>query len=74
MITNRQSAKQISELMLDIFNRIEQSVKSVKRDCPEDEAAKYLLAVGKVAAAIVLDVLEPLYKSNPDLKPPDWGP
>jgi len=74
MITDRQAAKHISELMLDIFSRIEQSVKSVRRDCPKDEAEKYLLAVGKVAGAIVIDVLEPLYKENPDLKPPDWGP
>jgi len=74
MITDSQSANKISELMLDVFSRIGQSAKSVRRDCPKDEAEKYLLAISKVAGAIVLDVLEPLYKEHPDLKPPDWGP
>ena len=72
MISNVEVAEQVSELMLDIFRRVDESVFRVKETCPEAEAAAYSKAVGRVAGAVVMDVLEPLYEKNPHLKPPNW--
>ena len=72
MISNANTAKQISELMLDLFRRIDESVAMVKATCSPEEAAAYQKAVGRVAGPIVMDVLEPLYEKNPTLKPPNW--
>lgn len=72
MISNGETAKRISELMLDIFRRVDESVVMVRESCAEEEAAAYSKAVGKVAGAIVMDVLEPLYDKNPNLKPSNW--
>jgi hypothetical protein len=72
MISNSSTAKQISELMLDVFRRVDESVTSVKETCPPEEAAAYQKAVGKVAGPIVMDVLEPLYAKHPALKPSNW--
>ncbi len=72
MISDSSTAKQISELMLDVFRRVDESVASVKGTCPPEEAAAYQKAVGKVAGPIVMDVLEPLYEKHPGLKPSNW--
>jgi hypothetical protein len=72
MISNASVAKQINELMLDLFRRIDESVATVKEQCPPEEAVAYQKAVGRVAGPIVMDVLEPLYKQNPSLKPLNW--
>ena len=72
MLSNSDPARRISELMLEIFRRVDESVAVVRESCGEQEAAAYSKAVGKVAGAVVMDVLEPLYEKNPDLKPPNW--
>lgn len=72
MISNTDTAKRISELMLDLFRRVDESVAMVKESSPPDEAAAYQKAVGRVAGSIVMDVLEPLYEKHHALKPPNW--
>jgi hypothetical protein len=72
MLSNSDTAKRVSELMLDIFRRVDESVAMVKESCGGEEAAAYSKAVGKVAGAVVMDVLEPLYEQNPSLKPSNW--
>jgi hypothetical protein len=72
MISNSSTAIQISKLMLDVFRRVDESVALVKETCPPEEAAVYQKAVGRVAGPIVMDVLEPLYKRHPGLKPSKW--
>jgi hypothetical protein len=73
MISNNETAQTISELMLDIFRRVDESVATVRMTCLPEEAAAYQRAAGRVAGPIVLDVLEPLYEKHPGLKPPNWG-
>ncbi len=72
MISNPNTARQISELMLDLFRKVDESIVMVKETCQREEAAAYQKAVGRVAGPIVMDVLEPLYEKNPALKPPKW--
>jgi hypothetical protein len=72
MISNADTAKLISELMLDIFQRVDESVDMVKKTCSPEYAAAYKKAAGRVVGPIVMDVLEPLYKQNPTLKPSNW--
>jgi len=59
--------------MLEIFSRVDESVARVKETCSAEEAAAYEKASGRVASAVVMDVLEPLYKAHPELKPHNWG-
>jgi hypothetical protein len=73
MISDPEIAHQISRLMLDLFRQVDESLADVRERCPTDEARAYQSATGKVAGAIVMDVLEPLYLRHPELKPPKWG-
>jgi len=72
MISNPDIATKISELMLELFRQVDESVAMVKESCSPEEAAAYQTATGRVAGSIVMDVLEPLYEKNPTLKPPNW--
>lgn len=72
MIADPEIAKDVSRVMLDIFRRVDESLAAVREQCPADEVKAYQTATGRVAGAIVMDVLEPLYVRHPDLKPPKW--
>lgn len=72
MISDKNTAKQISELMLETFYRLDDSCETVSRLCTPDEAAAYRETVGRVLTPIVLDIMEPLYERHPELKPPHW--
>jgi hypothetical protein len=58
---------------MDIFVRVDESVAMVRVSRGEEEANAYSKAAGKVAGAVAMDVLEPLYQKNPNLKPSNWG-
>jgi len=72
MISDTDTAKQISDLMLDLFRRVDESIATIKTTCSPEEAAAYSKAAGRVACSIVMDVLEPLYQKHPSLKPRNW--
>lgn len=70
MIKNEAVARQISELMLDIGGRLDQSVADVQESCSPDEFRVYRRAVGAVMAEILLEIMDPLYAEHPSIKPP----
>ncbi|PYX97667.1 MAG: hypothetical protein DMG71_02420 [Acidobacteria bacterium] len=72
MIRNADTAKHVSDLMHDIFRRIDESTQLVKKTCSAEEFAAYNKAIGRVLGAVVMDVMEPLYDQNPTLKPDNW--
>jgi hypothetical protein len=73
MLSNVDTAKRVSDLMLEIFRAVDESVAMVIESCGEEEGAAYFKAVGFVAGAVVMDVLEPLYEKHPNLAPPNWN-
>jgi phytoene/squalene synthetase len=72
MIKNPDIARQISDLMNDVFQRLYESTDLVKRTCTAEEFAEYNRAAAGVVGPIVMDVMEPLYEDNPNLKPANW--
>jgi hypothetical protein len=72
MIDSPSVAKQISDLMMEIFTRLFDSCETVKEQCSEEEYRAYMKSTAGIAGAIVLDVMEPLYEKHPHLKPRNW--
>lgn len=70
MIADTITAKHVSELMLDISARLDESVAMVNKTCSPEEDATYRRAVGRILGDILLEVLNPLYAKHPALKPP----
>lgn len=69
MIRDDDVAKQVSDLMLDCGAKLDGSVALVRDRCSQDEFQTYRRAVGKVMGEILLEVLNPLYRAHPNLKP-----
>ena len=69
MIKNEVIAKQISELMLEIGDRLDRSVAVVHENCSLEEFSVYRRIVGTLMDEILLSVLNPLYGEHPSLKP-----
>jgi hypothetical protein len=69
VISDAATAKQVSELMLDISARLDQSVLAVQGAGSAEELAVYRRAVGGVMGEILLEILNPLYARHPQLKP-----
>jgi hypothetical protein len=72
MIADPEIARSVSDLMLEIFRQVDESVAYIRARCSADEASAYQKATAPLAGAIVMNVLEPLYLQHPDLKPRNW--
>jgi hypothetical protein len=72
MIKDADIAKQICDLMLDIFSRVDASLAEVKKACTPQEVSAYRKATSHIVGPIVMDFLEPLYRAHPALKPHNW--
>jgi hypothetical protein len=65
-------ARQISELMLEYYAKLDASVQLVRDRCSEEEFKKYREAIGLIMGYMTTEVMVPLYKKNPDLEPPGF--
>ncbi|HYY69403.1 MAG TPA: hypothetical protein VE734_06700 [Terriglobales bacterium] len=71
MVQDAAAAEYISELLLDISGRLDESVAIVKQRWLQEDAA-YRRAVGKVLYEVYAELLNPLYLRHPTLKPSGW--
>jgi hypothetical protein len=58
--------------MVGIYRQVELSLDTVRATCSPEDFADYHKALKNVMCGIVFDVLEPLYKEHPALKPAGW--
>jgi hypothetical protein len=72
MITNSNTAKKLSEVMLDIADELHKSIVIAKQRCSPEEYKAYSLAVGRVLWNLSTQVLDPLFAKHPILKPPSY--
>lgn len=71
MIKDESIAKEVSELMLEFGARLDASLIAAQPQLSEDEFHWYRRAVGHVLAPMLLEIMNPLYRVHPDLKPPE---
>ncbi|GKX60243.1 hypothetical protein [Leminorella grimontii] len=69
MIDNKDVARNISELMLRMGGELNDSLFLVKARCNEDEYLVYKKQVANLMGDMLLNILNPLYKKHPDIKP-----
>ena len=69
MIKDPSIARQVSDLMIEFSQRLDESILIVQEHCSPDEFKVYRLAVAKVLGEALLEVMDPLYAEHPDLKP-----
>jgi hypothetical protein len=69
LIEKKGIAQEISKLMLDCGAKLDASVALVKKECGVKEFEAYRNAVSKIMTDMLLDVMNPLYRRHPEIKP-----
>jgi hypothetical protein len=72
MISDPAVAAKVSEVMVGIAGQLNESVAFVMKHSSQDEFSTYQKAVGSVMGEMLLEILNPLYKQYPSLKPPQF--
>lgn len=66
---DKKVATEVVDLMVEFGDRLNQSVVLVKDNCSHDEFIIYRNAVAKLMGDMLLDVMNPIFKEFPELKP-----
>lgn len=69
MISDKDTASKISQMLLECSKRMDDSIVLVKGTCSPEEFAAYRKAVGKAMGEMLLGIMNPIYQRHPDLKP-----
>lgn len=69
MIRDEAMAARVSEMMLEVGARLNESVRVVREMCSEQEFNAYRRSVGRIMGEMLLGVLNPLYEEHPMLRP-----
>jgi len=64
-------AETINRLMLEYGAKLDSSVKLVMDTSSAEEFEAYRLAVGQIMGTMLLDIMNPIYREHPELKPPE---
>jgi len=65
------TAKAISELMVSMGERLNESVRLVQATEDDCEFKRYRDSVSKLMTVMLLEIMNPLYAEHPELKPPE---
>lgn len=65
----REAAKQISDLMMEITFKLESSGAVAKGNCTDEEFERYSKAVANILGEVLIGVMRPIYQEHPDLAP-----
>jgi len=66
---NGDAVKKFSSEMLSVMRQIEESSESLRHSCDQEEFEFLRGQLGKVAAALMDEVLNPLFTEYPEVKP-----
>ncbi|MES3024087.1 MAG: hypothetical protein V4857_21175 [Pseudomonadota bacterium] len=73
MITNPDTAKKISALLLEVSGLLDASAGIMaESDCAAVEKSNYISVVGQLLSIIGLDALNEIYQMHPHLLPPGY--
>ena len=69
MINDHGLAVEVSRILLEVSGRIDETVALVHQQSSEPESQEYCRAAGAVMGAILTEILNPIFKSHPDIAP-----
>lgn len=64
-------AAKINTFMLAYGAELDHSVKLVTDTASAEEFEAYRAAIAKIMGTMLVDIMNPIYKEHPDLKPPE---
>jgi hypothetical protein len=72
MIDNEDTARQVSDLMVEYTRRLQASMALVRDHGAPEEFHAYREAVSKIMTEMLIEVMNPLYARHPNLMPPGF--
>lgn len=69
MIKDEKVAVQVSESVLEVNRLLNDALRLVQEECSEAEFSEFRHAVGQVLGELLLEIVNPLYRQHPKLKP-----
>ena len=66
---DRDAAKKLNEITLEAYFKLHDAAALVHASCSAPERKEYIMGFGRALGYLYADVLRPLYKEYPDLKP-----
>jgi hypothetical protein len=67
----KEVAETINRLMLEYGAKLDSSVRLVMDSSSAEEFEAYRAAVGQIMGTMLLDIMNPIYREHPELKPPE---
>lgn len=68
---NKDVAETINRLMLEFGAKLDGSVKLVMDSGSAEEFETYRMAVAQIMGTMLVDIMNPIYREHPELKPPE---
>ena len=69
MITDKTIARELSDMALDMAAKLDASVARVQEACSEKEPHAYRRAVGVIMDELLVQIMGPIYKIHPAIRP-----
>lgn len=64
-------AEKVNSLMLEYGDKLNSSVKLVMDTASPEEFAAYRASIAQIMGTMLVDIMNPIYREHPDLKPPE---
>ena len=65
----KEIANELSQLMLEVAAKLDASIRLVQENCSTEEFQLYRKSVGQIMGIMLTEVMNPIYREHPDLKP-----
>lgn len=66
---DRDIAEKLNAMTLESYFKIHDAAAFVHASCSADERKEYIMGLGRALGYLYADVLRPIYRQYPDLKP-----
>lgn len=67
----KELAEKINALMIEYGARLDDSVRLVMDSSSPEEFERYRAAVAQIMGTMLVDIMNPIYREHPELKPPE---
>ena len=68
---NKALSENISRRLLEVSRQLNESIAVAQGQCDDEEFNEYRQHIGMLMANLYADILKPLWKEQPELKPPE---
>jgi hypothetical protein len=69
VIQDKDIARKINIILIDVARILDQSVILVKDNCSDEEFINYRRRIGIIMGEMLLEIMNQIYKQHPDLEP-----